>query len=530
MRERILSLLALALLVFAPAVHGASCALDGGPAATLLLPYFEVDLDNANGRTTLFSVNNASDRAALAHVVLWTDAGVPSLTFDIYLTGYDVQTVNLRDIFLLGQLPRTADVARDPHDDISNRGDLSQDVTFPGCTSLPPPALPAAVLDHVRNAHTGRASSLFNGNCSGLNHGDRIARGYLTIDVVKSCTLLRPGDTGYFGPDGVATADNILWGDFFYVDKAGNFAQGENLVRLHAEPGLYGAGDATFYARFVNGSGIDAREPLPRVWAARYLNGGDFTGGTDLLVWRDVPWSRQPFSCGTFPSGAPLAQNQIIVFDEQERVGLPEPCYVTCPPQPIPVPFPAATTRIAADGPDFPTPFDFGWVSLDLGIPTGFEVEDPFAQAWVGQVSSAQNRFSVGLEGTALGGACEASRCFEGDVTEIGELCVLGPLQPGGAARFQVRPKGCFSTVCTAVFHAGCVVQQAGNLFNLDALFCLAEAENQPTCTPDCSGGGFADCSGGTLEAGSFVAKLGSLQLQFTVPSDIVRLCTGDPL
>ncbi|HEY9421988.1 MAG TPA: hypothetical protein VIW92_11285 [Thermoanaerobaculia bacterium] len=529
MRERILSILALALLVFAPAIHGASCAMDGGPAATLLLPYFEVDLDNANARTTLFSINNASDKAALAHVVLWTDAGVPSLTFDVYLTGYDVQTVNLRDIFQQGLLPRTADLARDPQDTISNRGDFSLDATFPGCTSLPPPALPLSVLDHLRNAHTGRASAVFNGNCSGLSHGDRVARGYLTIDVVKSCSLLRPGDTGYFGPDGVAASDNILWGDFFYVDTTGNFAQGENLVRVHAEPGRFKAGDATFYARFVNGSGIDAREPLPRVWGTRYANGGVFDGGTDLLVWRDVPWARQPFPCGTVPSAYPLLQKEMIVFDEQERVGFPEPCYVTCPPPPVPFPFPAAASRVATEGPELPVPFDFGWIYLDLGTMSNSGVEDKFAQAWVGQVSSAQNRFSVGLEGTALGGACQASRCSKGDAADIGQLCVLGPLQPGGAARFQVRPKGCFSSSCTEVFHTGCAVQRTGNLFTLDALFCLTEA-NQGTCTPACSGGGWADCTGGSLAAGSYTARLGTLQLQFSVPSDTVQLCTGDPL
>ncbi|HEV2843801.1 MAG TPA: hypothetical protein VG477_03065, partial [Thermoanaerobaculia bacterium] len=332
MRERILPLLALALLVFAPAAHGASCALDGGPAATLLLPYFEVDLDNPNGRTTLFSVNNAGAKAALAHVVVWTDMGVPSLTFDIYLTGYDVQTVNLRDIFQQGLLPRTADLARDPQDTISNQGALSQDITLPGCASLPPPVLPLNVLDHLRNAHTGKASALFNGNCSGLNRGDRIARGYLTIDVVKSCSDLRPGDTGYFGPDGVAASDNVLWGDFFYVDTVGNFAQGENLVRVHAEPGRYNAGDATFYGRFVNGSGIDAREPLPRVWGARYALGGSFTGGTDLLVWRDVSWARQPFNCGRLPAGAPLGHNAMLLFDEQEQIDAPETCPILCPP------------------------------------------------------------------------------------------------------------------------------------------------------------------------------------------------------
>ena len=104
------SVLALALLLLA----GASVAraeigtIDNVPAATLLLPYFEVDLDNADGVTTLFSINNSSATAILAHVTLWTDLSVPTLDFNVYLTGFDVQTFNLRDLFTTGTVPRTA--------------------------------------------------------------------------------------------------------------------------------------------------------------------------------------------------------------------------------------------------------------------------------------------------------------------------------------------------------------------------------------------------------------------------------------
>src|SRR5215210_4108614 len=70
--------------------------IDAVPAATLLLPYFEVDLTNANGVDTLFSINNASATAILAHVTIWSDQSVPVLDFDVYLTGYDVQTISLR--------------------------------------------------------------------------------------------------------------------------------------------------------------------------------------------------------------------------------------------------------------------------------------------------------------------------------------------------------------------------------------------------------------------------------------------------
>src|ERR1044071_8165429 len=56
--------------------------IDDVPAATLLLPYFEVDIANPNGVTTLFSINNASATAVLAHVTVWTDQSVPALDFD----------------------------------------------------------------------------------------------------------------------------------------------------------------------------------------------------------------------------------------------------------------------------------------------------------------------------------------------------------------------------------------------------------------------------------------------------------------
>ena len=54
------------------------------------------DLNSTNGVTTLFSINNASASAAVAHVTVWTDLSVPVLDFDVYLTGFDVQTITMR--------------------------------------------------------------------------------------------------------------------------------------------------------------------------------------------------------------------------------------------------------------------------------------------------------------------------------------------------------------------------------------------------------------------------------------------------
>ncbi|HYX23827.1 MAG TPA: hypothetical protein VFC23_06720, partial [Thermoanaerobaculia bacterium] len=134
MKKTALCLALLGLLALGGQAVAVICTIDAVPAATLLLPYFEVDLNNPNGLTTLFSVNNASATAVLAHVVVYSDLSVPVLDFNIYLTGYDVQTINLRDILINGILPQTASAGQDPSDKISPKGPKSQDINFASCT------------------------------------------------------------------------------------------------------------------------------------------------------------------------------------------------------------------------------------------------------------------------------------------------------------------------------------------------------------------------------------------------------------
>lgn len=74
-------LLFVALLVTSPVFaststnNDESCDIGLYPAATLLLPYFEVDLGGAPGsqRTTIFSVTNVSPLPQIARVTLWSD-------------------------------------------------------------------------------------------------------------------------------------------------------------------------------------------------------------------------------------------------------------------------------------------------------------------------------------------------------------------------------------------------------------------------------------------------------------------------
>ena len=439
MKKTALCLALLGLLALGGQALAVICTIDDVPAATLLLPYFEVDLGNANGLTTLFSVNNASATAVLAHVVIWSDLSVPVLDFNIYLTGYDVQTINLRDILVSGVLPRTASAGQDPGDTISPKGNFSQDINFASCSGqLPPPTLPADFISHLQLSLTGQASPILGNRCAGRNLGDNVARGYVTVDTVNNCTLRFPGDPGYFAPGGTgdATNQNVLWGDYFYVNTGENFAQGETLVHVEASPGTgtstfntYPApgspettvsGQYTFYGRYdiPAWNAADNREPLSTNFAVRYINGGAFTGGTSLLVWRDSKVNQTPFTCpalaGSRPPWFPLGQEGIVIFDEQEHPNVP----TTTPVSPQPptlglIPFPAEAQRTRVGGTALPVPFSFGWLYLNLNTTVtaagNNPPEDPAAaQAWVTAVMDAQGRFSVGFDAIQLDSACTA--------------------------------------------------------------------------------------------------------------------------
>jgi hypothetical protein len=414
--------LALCLLGLAnPAVATQKVAPE--PAATLLLPYFEVNLGDPNGQTTLFSVNNGSDQAVLAHVVVWSDLSVPVLDFNIYLTGYDVQAINMRDILVNGMLPRTASAGQDPSDSISPQGSFSQDLDFSSCTGLlPPPVLPASFVQHLQLSLTGKPSSVLGNLCAGRAFGDNVARGYVTVDTVNNCTLRFPGDAGYFAADGSgdATDQNVLWGDYSYSNPGANLAEGYTLVHILAEEPVppptefLSSHPYTFYGRYVGWSGIDKRHPLGTNFAVRYQDGGVFSGGTDLIVWRDSKTNQGPFTCPTTPGSRPswylLGQEGIVIFDEQETPYVPQ-SNASSPQLSGFTPFPAETQRVHVGGASFPVPFNFGWVYLNLNTSV-FRVNEPAdaaaAQAWVTVKMTAQGRFSVGFDAIQVDNASRA--------------------------------------------------------------------------------------------------------------------------
>jgi hypothetical protein len=421
--------LALGLLggLAAPAAAQPAPSIADQPAATLLLPYFEVDLANPAGANTIFSVNNASATAVLAHVTIWSAYHVPVYAFNVYLTGYDAQALNVRDL-LSGVLPITASDGQDPDPPaggaFSPQGPLSQDINFASCNGqLPPPAVPQATITHVRNSLTGVASAVAGGLCASRNDGTSLARGYITVDTVNNCTSRLPNEPGYFAPGGTGdvTNQNVLWGDYTYTNHIGGFDSGDGspLVHIRADavdPQTSTPGQYTFYGRLVGWTAADNREPLSTTFAARFVTLGG-SAATSLTVWRDAKVNQNYFNCsGNGPSWYPLGQEGVTVFDEQEHPEITS-SFVPFSPQPPSsgiLPFPAGAQRVTVGGNALPTSFPFGWVFLNLNTfvsPAGANPpEDPAAaQAFVSAHQKGVGRYSTGWPAVMLDSAKSAN-------------------------------------------------------------------------------------------------------------------------
>ena len=306
-------------------------ALDDTPGSTLLFPYFEVDLGDPDGRDTVLTIQNASASATLAHTIVWSDEGVASAIFDIYLTGYDVMSFSMRDV-LDGNMPLTASAGQDPADTISPHGPYSQDINFASCNGRLPyaagtiPAPAGMTPADLRNALTGAPTSgISAGMCWGSNVGDGHARGYVTVDLVNRCNDLKPGDTGYVDtPFDILTAQNALLGSFLIVNPGTNEWFVDNAVSIESatfnnpSPIITTPGNYTFYGRYNGWSAADQREPLPTTWASQ----GE-SGTTSLIVWRDTKTIGQPHACGTSPAYYPLGQEGFATFGPDSMYGSP---------------------------------------------------------------------------------------------------------------------------------------------------------------------------------------------------------------
>jgi len=377
-RSRAGSGIALALLPYLapPFARAEICTIDPVPAATLLIPYFAVDLDACDGvgTTTSFTINNAAASPAIAHVVVWTDWSVPALDFDVFLTGYDVQVIDLKALLCRGELPAT------------------------GTGS--PATLDATTQDHVRAWLTGRESPLF-GNCAGFPRTDRVAVGYVTVDNYTSQVSGSPagGATYVAGLSSV----NQLWGSWSLETvttreepvpcqscadlkrrkkrkcrreqrRCADDPQTTTVTVTSrstapavaieaAPPGFFVPGDRTFYGRYVGHDGSDLREPLPTSFGVEYAS---IPSPYGLIVWREGTADAAGIACGTRPTWFPLPVRQIVAFDDSEN------------PAEIERLIPLETQHV--EGFLDNVPFPDGWMFLSLGRP---QPSVELGQAWV---------------------------------------------------------------------------------------------------------------------------------------------------
>lgn len=298
------------------------CALDPVPAATLLVPYFEVSVPSrcAGGRfDTEIVITNASAATRMANVVVWTEWSVPVLSFQLSLIGYDVASFKLSDILCTGSVANGSNepIMFSPED-----------------------------IAHARALLTGRPSP-DSGQCGSHPEPGGKATGYVTIDAVISEMPGIPTD----GLSYVAALDfdNVLLGDVYYLDskvpgttrvcgkgggtcirKLKRFVRRERgisgirAVAIEAgEPGDFSAGERTFYGRYIGATAQDRREPLPSLYHVRF----DQTvrrKSYELLVWREGNSSFSPVSCEMEPDWHPMSMTQLVVFDTASNPLAPE--------------------------------------------------------------------------------------------------------------------------------------------------------------------------------------------------------------
>ena len=373
-----------------------SCDIGVAPAATLLLPYFDVDFTNRT-QDTLFTITNVSRFPQIAHVTVWTDWSYPVLDFNIYLTGYDVQGISMNSVLngTIGAATGTGATQA-----VSPSGSLSSGLlnnpnfnAVTGCVTQPGP-LSAANVARLRSALTTGVEPGGCGNLVGGTHADAI--GYVTIDVSSTCNQKLPNDTSYWQND--VLFDNVLIGDYQQLGPAAqgttasSFDAGGNaMVHIRAVPEGGPAGNPlagaqtnlpyTFYDRYTPGTNrtLDRRQPLPALWAARFIQGGTGAFATNYKIWREGFGSGFCLPAGSLALNGIIPVTDVVRFDEHENPNTTAPCTTSpCPPTSTPT-MPEASIQNTAGG-TFPTinaSGDVGgWMYLNLnnGGSTGYSV------------------------------------------------------------------------------------------------------------------------------------------------------------
>ena len=466
-----------------------TCDIGVAPAATLLLPYFEVDFNApaTTARTTLFTITNVSPYPQIAHVTVWTDWSFPALDFNIFLTGYDVQAINLYDVLargIIGSLQGTsiddesAEDAQDnnptagstPFDNDSNPNFLANVDTQCAAGRLPG-QIPEFLLRDLRSIlTTGRTATGLGISCPsaagtqqqvGSNHGNN-AIGYITVDVAATCSINLPTNPTYFTTE--ILFDNVLIGDYQDVNPnatTGNYAGGSPMVHIRAIPEGGRAGTIpsvgggaptnlpyTFYDRYTAGAGprtIDRRQPLPSQFAARFIQGGTSSFDTRYKIWREG-FTGANAGCTAYAANSNIGIAEIVRFDEHENSNVIGGGLIISPPPPGAPGTPEAA-QLSSTNPTFPSLVSpsgdvAGWMYMNLhnggsaaysrttqGTPavtntgTALGTLRP-SQNWVIVSMFAEGRYSVDFDAAWMGNGCSPAAVAGAQIAPAGGVLV----------------------------------------------------------------------------------------------------------
>lgn len=419
-----------------------SCDIGVYPAATLLLPYFEVDFNApaTTARTTLFTIVNTTRVPQIANVTIWTDWAYPVLDFDVFLTGYDVQAINVYDILARGIVAPPTNTSNATTPGSRSLPNNSNPNFLPSaqasCASLGAGIIPSPFLADIRTALTTGSYSLCPNQAIGATHANAV--GYVTIDVVATCDPKLPNDPTYFD---ALLFDNVLTGDYQHLNPnpvTGNYASGNPLVHIRAVPEGGASGQVvatglpyTYYDRYTPAESrrIDRRQPLPSTFSARFIQGGRSAFDTDVQVWREGV-TGSVTSCSDWSKNSDMRIVDVVRFDERENP------MVFLPSSPLPVPPPGlpAASRVSSASSRFPTSNDGigGWLYLNLNnlgsnaysaasgrdFKTGTStiIGPRQSQNWVSLTMYAEGRFSASMDATQLANGCTPAAAVDAPI------------------------------------------------------------------------------------------------------------------
>jgi hypothetical protein len=328
-------------------------------------------------------------------------------------------------------------------------------VGFPGAMSLPRnsntnhatsaveecgkrmPHIPVAALADVRAILTSGRSVRSVLSCPsstggeaqvGGNHGDKIAVGYVTIDVVATCAPTMPTSYEYFTSE--LLFDNVLTGDYVVIQPSGStngYAGGSPLVHIRAVPEGGSAGAIvptrlpyTFYDRYTPSNAniprtIDRRQPLPSAFAARWISGTNAAFETTYLIWREGA-AAGIAKCDDYIINSAMPIAELVRLDEHENATTSGTALATLP----------SASRSAVRDVVFPTIATSdagGWMYMNLsnggsqrysatraglgrGLIRGNAYPRSVSQNWVVVNLFAEDRYGVSFDAAWLGNGC----------------------------------------------------------------------------------------------------------------------------